>query len=236
VPDHDSQGGIMRGRRVPAVTLAVTVLAGVVLAGVVLAGVVACGGGSAAVFHPAGSLKSQAGRAVPLATPGAQRIGGFTFPAGVSIDFTSPAPADPAKRAIVAGYQDYVLSMWAGVLSHGSNTTYTSDAAGSALTFVSRAVARYRGPSRTVRGTIQYSATRVTAVYFGSGASVYSCVDASAFHEVNARTGTQVGPALPARPARYLEEVSEGRRSDGTWFVNRSISYPASSTQGAMCR
>jgi hypothetical protein len=201
----------------------------------VLAGVAACGGGSGAVFHPAGSLSSQPGQVAPAA-PASQHIGGFTFPAGVSIDFTSPAPASPARRAIVAGYQDYVLSMWAGVLSHGTNTAYTSDAAGTALTFVSRAVARYHGRSRTVRGTIQYSSTQVTGVYFGSGASVYSCVDASAFHDVNAKTVAKAGPALPARPQRYLEEVSEGRRSDGTWFVNRSVTYPVTSIQGAMCR
>jgi hypothetical protein len=61
-------------------------------------------------------------------------------------------------------------------------------------------------------------------------------VDATAFHDVNAQTGAKVGAALPARPVRYLETVSEGRRSDGTWFVNRSVTYPASGAHGAMCR
>jgi len=45
-----------------------------------------------------------------------------------------------------------------------------------------------------------------------------------------------VGPALPARLTRYLENVAEGKRSDGTWFVSRLAVYPAASTQGAMCR
>lgn len=210
--------------------------AAAILAVGVLAGVAACGSGSAAVFHPAGSLASQPGRAAPLPTSTAQRLDGFTFPAGVSIDFTSPAPADPSRRAIVAGYQEYVLSMWAGVVSHGRNAAYAGQAVGNALTFVRREVARYRGRGRTVRGTIRYSGTRVTGVYLGTGASVITCVDASAFHDVNAKTGATVGPALPARPARYLEEVSEGRRGNGTWFVNRLVVYPASSTQGAMCR
>ena len=214
----------MRGQGALAAVLAVSVLAGAM----------ACGSGSAAVFHPAGSLSSQPAQAAPL--PGPQRIDGFTFPAGVSIDFTSPAPADPAQRAIVAGYEDYILSMWAGVVSHGRNAAYAGRAVGNALAFVQREVARFRSPGRTVRGTVRYFATRVTAVYFGNGASVISCVDASAFRDVNARTGATMGRALPARPARYLEEVSEGRRSDGTWFVNRSVTYPASSTQGAMCR
>jgi hypothetical protein len=202
----------------------------------VLAGVAACGSGSAAVFHPAGSLSSQPVQAAPLATSTAQRLDGFLFPAGVSIDFTSPAPADPTRRAIVAGYQEYVASMWAGVVSHGRNTAYAGQATGDALTFVRREVARYRGAGHTVKGTIQYSGTRVSAVYLGTGASLLSCVDAAAFHDVNARTGATVGPALPTRPARYLEAVSEGRRSNGTWSVNRLVVYPASSTQGAMCR
>jgi hypothetical protein len=210
--------------------------AAAILAVPILAGVAACGSGSAAVFHPAGSLASQPGQAAPLPTSTAQRLDGFTFPAGVSIDFTSPAPAAPSRQAIVAGYQDYVLSMWAGVVSHGKNTAYAGHAVGNALTFVRREVARYRGPGRTVKGTIQYSGTRVTGVYLNTGASVITCVDAAAFHDVNARTGATVGPALPARPVRYLEAVSEGRRSNGTWFVNRSVVYPASSTQGAMCR
>jgi hypothetical protein len=220
------QGGTVRGRRGSVTLLAVGVLTGVA----------ACGGGSAAVFHPAGSLSTQSAQAVPLATTAPQRFGGFRFPAGVSIDFTSPAPADPAQRAIVTGYQNYVLSMWAGVLSHGTNTGYASQAAGGALAFVTREVAHYRSAAQTVRGTIKYSGTKVTNVYFGTGASVVTCVDAAAFHDVSTQTGAKVGPALPARPARYLEEVSEGRRSDGTWLVNRSVTYPAASTQGAMCR
>jgi hypothetical protein len=201
-----------------------------------LAGVTACGSGSAAVFHPAGSLATQPAQAAPLATPVGQRFGSFRFPAGVSIDFTSPAPADPSRRAIVAGYQNYVLSMWAGVLTHGSDTAYTNQAIGSALTFVRREVTRYQAPGRTVRGTIQYSRTRITGVYLGNGASVVSCVNATAFHDVSAQTGAALGPALPARPVRYLEAVSEGRRGDGTWFVNRSVTYAASSSQGATCR
>jgi len=198
--------------------------------------VTACGSGSAAVFHPAGSLSTQPAQAAPLATSVGQHFGSFRFPAGVSIDFISPAPGDASRQAIVAGYQNYVLSMWAGVLSHGSDTAYQNQAVGNALTFVHREVARYQTAGRTVRGTIQYSGTRVTGVYFGNGASVISCVDATAFHDVNAQTGARLGPALPARPVRYLEEVSEGRRSDGTWFVNRSVTYAASSPQGATCR
>lgn len=206
-----------------------------ILATAILAGVTACGSGSAAAFQPAGSLSPAP---VPAALPGqaGQRLAGFRFPSNVSIDFTTPAPADPARRAVIDGYRSYVLALWAAVLSHGSNGAYRQLAAGSALGFVRREVARYGTPGTTVRGTIAYNDTRITGLYFGTGADVLACVDASAFHQANARTGAMVGPALPARLTRYLENVAEGKRSDGTWFVSRLAVYPAASTQGAMCR
>lgn len=201
----------------------------------VLAGAVACGSGSAAVFHPAGSLSSASLQA-PLPAPGALHLGSFKFPSDVSIDFTAPAPADAVRRAVMAGYQDYVLSLWAAVLTHGKNTTYLRHAGGSAAGFVRREAARYASPGVSVKGTITYTDTRISGVYFGTGADVLSCVDASAFHQVNAQTGATEGLALPARMTRYLENVAEGRNSDGTWSVTRLAIYPATSTQGAMCR
>jgi hypothetical protein len=216
----------MRGRRGPAA----------ILAAGVLAVVAACGGsGSAAVFRPSGTLSPVPTRA-PLPVPAGPHLGGFRFPVGVSIEFESPAPAEATRRAVISGYQGYVLSLWAAVLSHGTNTAYQQQDAGNAVGFVRHEAARYRLPGATVRGTIDYYGTRVAAIYFGTGADVLSCVDASAFHRVNARTGATMGPALPARLAHYLENVAEGRRPDGTWFVNRLAIYPASSTEGAMCR
>ena len=206
-----------------------------VLAAGALAGVAACGSGSAAAFQPAGSL-SPAPIQAPLPGQAAQRLAGFRFPADVSIDFTTPAPADRARRAVIDGYQNYVLALWAAVLSHGKNNAYQRQATGNALGFVHREVARYGAPGTTVKGTIAYNDTRVAGIYFGTGANVLTCVDASAFHQVNAQTGAAVGPALPVRLTRYLENVAEGKRSDGTWFVSRLAVYPASSTQGAMCR
>jgi hypothetical protein len=201
----------------------------------ILAGVAACGNGSAAAFQPAGSLSPAPVRA-PLPGLAGQRLGGFRFPSDVSIDFTTPAPADPGRRAVIDGYQNYVLALWAAVLSHGDNTAYQRQATGNALVFVHREVARYGAPGTTVKGTIAYHDTKIAGIYFGTGANVLACVDASAFHQVNAHTGATVGPALPARLTRYLENVAEGKRSDGTWFVSRVAVYPASSTQGAMCR
>lgn len=215
----------MRGRR----SLAALVAAGI------LTGAVACGSGSAAVFHPAGSM-SPAAVQPALPGPGGQHLGSFRFPSDVSIDFTTSAPASAVERAVLAGYQDYVLSLWAAVLTHGKNTTYLRHAGGNAAGFVRREAARYASAAMTVKGTISYTGTKISGVYFGTGADVLSCVDASAFHQVNAQTGATEGPALPARLTRYLENVAEGRNSDGTWSVTRLAVYPATSAKGAMCR
>jgi len=215
----------MRGRRGSAALLAAGILAGAV----------ACGSGNAAVFHPAGSM-SPAPVPAPLPGTGAQHLGSFRFPSDVSIDFADPPPASAVQRAVVTGYQDYVLSLWAAVLTHGKNTTYLRHAGGNAAKFVRHQTARYASPGVTVKGTISYTNTKINGVYFGTGADVLSCVNASEFHQVNAQTGATVGPALPARMTRYLENVAEGRNSDGTWSVTRLAIYPATSTQGAMCR
>ena len=215
----------MRGRRGSAALLAAGILAGAV----------ACGSGNAAVFHPGGSVSSAPVQA-PLPGSGGQHLGSFRFPSDVSIDFTAPPPASAVQRAVIAGYQDYVLSLWAAVLTHGKNTTYLRHAGGNAAGFVRHEAARYTSPGVTVKGTISYTGTKITGVYFGTGADVLSCVDASAFHQVNAQTGATEGPALPARLTRYLENVAEGRNSDGTWSVTRLAVYPATSTKGAMCR
>jgi hypothetical protein len=215
----------MRGRRGSAALLAAGILAGAV----------ACGSGNAAVFHPGGSMSPAPVRS-PLPGPGGQRLGSFRFPSDVSIDFTAPAPASAVQRAVIAGYQDYVLSLWAAVLTHGKNTAYLKHAGGNAAGFVRRETARYASQGVTVKGTISYNDTKISGIYFGTGADVLTCVDASAFHQVNAQTGATKGPALPARLTRYLENVAEGRNSDGTWSVTRLATYPATSTQGAMCR
>ena len=122
------------------------------------------------------------------------------------------------------------------MLTHGKNTTYLRHAGGNAAGFVRREAARYASGAVTVKGTISYTGTKISGVYFGTGADVLSCVDASAFHQVNAQTGATEGPALRARLTRYLENVAEGRNSDGTWSVTRLAVYPATSTKGAMCR
>jgi hypothetical protein len=202
-----------------------------ILTGIALAGVAGCGQGSAEVFHPAGSL-------APPAQPGtlgaadATAPGGFRFPAGVSIRFSPALPASAARRAIVTGYQNYVLALWAAVLTHGRDAAYQRLAAGNAAAFVRREAAYFTSHHQGLAGTIRYSAVSVGTVYFGNGATVTSCVDASAFHT----TGPGAGPVFPPRYAHYLEEVAEGRRAGGTWYVAHTESYPASTGKGAMCR
>jgi len=205
----------MRGRRGSAA----------ILAAGVLAGVAACGSGSAAAFQPAGSL-SPAPLQTPLPGQAGQDLGGFRFPSDVSIDFSTPAPADPARRAVIDGYRNYVLALWAAVLSHGKNSAYRRQATGNALGFVRREVARYSAPGTTVKGTIAYSDTRIAGIYFGTGADVLACVDASAFHQVNAQTGAAVGPALPTRLTRYLENWPRGSAATAPGSSAASRSTP----------
>src|SRR5947199_10865015 len=111
----------MRGRRGSAALLAAGILAGAV----------ACGSGSAAVLHPAGSM-SPAPVQAPLPGTGAQHLGSFRFPSDVSIDFADPPPATPVQRPAVTAYQDDVLSLCSAVPTQGKDTTHLGDAGGNA--------------------------------------------------------------------------------------------------------
>jgi hypothetical protein len=200
-----------------------------ILAGIALAAIAACGPGGPQVFHPAGSPPPTA-QADTIRAPATTAPGGFRFPPGVSIEFTSPLPGAADRRAMVASYQNYVLSLWAAVLSHGHDAIYQRLTAGNAQDFIRREVSYFA--HRGIHGSIRYSSTAVSAVYFGHGATVTSCVDSAGFQ----MTGTGAGPVFPAKYARYLEQVAEGQRSDGTWYVAHTESFPASTSEGAMCR
>jgi hypothetical protein len=202
-------------------------------AAILLAGLAACGGGGTPVFHPAGSLAA-GGDPAPAARA-VSAPGGFRFPPSVSVQFGSPLPASGLRRAILAGYQDYVLALWAAVLSHGRDGAYQNQMTGNALRFAQREIA-YFGHRRTVRGTISYFGTTVRSPYSAYGAEVTSCVDASRFSAADARTGAVTGTVFPAKYARYLEDVAEERHPDGTWFVAQIASYPASTSKGAVCQ
>jgi hypothetical protein len=200
-----------------------------ILAGTALAAVAGCSAGSPQVFRPAGHAQPAA-QTDTLKTHATTAPGGFRFPPGVAISFSSPLPASAERRAIVTGYQDYVLSLWAGVLSHGRDTAYRRLASGNAQDFIRQEITFFA--HRGIQGSIRYSQTAVSAVYFGNGATVTSCVDASGFN----MTPAGAGPVFPPKFSRYLEKVAEGRRPDGTWFVAHTESFSASTSEGAMCR
>src|SRR5262249_41336301 len=163
------QGGTMHGRNRLAA----------ILAGTALAGIAGCSAGSPQMFHPAGHAQPAA-QTDTLGTHVTTAPGGFRFPPGVAIGFSSPLPASATKRAIVTGYQDYVLSLWAGVLSHGGDAAYRRLASGNAQDFIRQEITFFA--HRGIQGSIRYSQTAVSAVYFGNGATVTSCVDASGFN------------------------------------------------------
>jgi Bacterial transcriptional activator domain len=112
------------------------------LATAVLVGVTACGSGSATVFQSTGCL-SPAPVRVPLPDQAGQRLAGFRFPSEVSIGFTTPGTAAPARRAVIDDHRNYVLTLWAAVPSHGKHSACQRQAVGSVLAFVRREVARY---------------------------------------------------------------------------------------------
>jgi hypothetical protein len=215
----------MRGLIRPAVTVIAAALAG----GTVLAG---CAGGGGPSFHPSGA---SLGRGAALAAPVATAPGGYQFPAAVSVQFTTPPSGSAVRRAIIPGYRDYVLSLWAAASSHGKDAAYQKLATGNAAAFARREIS-YLAHGRGLSGTIRYYDTTVPKIYYGRGADVTSCVDASRFTVVSTENGKTVGTVFPARYAHYLENTGLARRADGTWFVTQTGAFPASTSEGAMCR
>jgi hypothetical protein len=201
-----------------------------ILAGTALAGVAACSGSGAEVFHPSGS--PPAAQTDTLRTAVTTAPGGYHFPPGVHVGFSTPPPGSATRRAMVTGYENYVLALWAAVLSHGKDAAYQKLTAENALAFVRREVSYFTSHHGRIQGTIRYSGAKVGATYFRTGATVTACVDTSGFRV----TGSAAGPVFPPRYARYLEDVALAKRADGTWYVIHTESFPASTSQGAMCR
>ncbi|HEV2376254.1 MAG TPA: hypothetical protein VGS19_29300 [Streptosporangiaceae bacterium] len=202
----------------------------------VLASVTACATTSAQVFHPAGAVPVSSGG---QGSGGTARVatapGGYRFPASISVEVAAAPAGSSTDSAILTGYQDYVLALWAGVASHGRDSAYHHETSGNASTYVQQEV-RYFSRGRTLQGTIRYSALTVTSVFYGDNANVTACVDTSGFRVVSASTGTLIGPVFPRIYAHYLEDVSEVRGADGTWFVSHTGSFPTSTSEGATCR
>jgi hypothetical protein len=112
------------------------------LATAVLVGVAGCGSGSATAFQPVGCLSPAPARG-PLPDQAGQRLAGFRLPSDISIGLTTPAPAGLARRAVIDGYRNDVLTLRAAMLSHRKHSACQRQAVGSVLAFVRREVARY---------------------------------------------------------------------------------------------
>lgn len=208
-----------------------------------LLGVAACGNHHVAAFHPAGSVSQAASHtAEPSTAPAsaaasaAPGSGGFHFPAGFAITFRAGHAGSAKRRAMIVGYENYVRSFWAAILTHGRDHAYRRYLAGNALTFARKQINYYRSNGQTVTGTARYSGIRVTNVYFGHGAVVQACVDVSGLSRVKTTTGKRVGTVYSRPYLHYLEQVAEGELPGGGWYVLHTGNYPATTSQGAICQ
>ena len=208
-------------------------LSGAVLAVVAVCTVAACaGGGTTSSFVPeGGSSPGNSGTAAssaPLHVPGLRT---FAFPSSVQIEFQTPLPAGGAQRGAVIAYENYIDSMWYAAYKHGANTSYKRYINGNALSFAESVIGEFKS-GYTLRGTIIYSNMSVPDVYFGNGALVESCVNASGLYQVNARTGKVVGTVLSNGYEYYQEQAAAGKRN-GLWTIDHTEAYQANSNASA---
>jgi hypothetical protein len=200
-----------------------------------------CGGGGggrpAAQFTPGGPASpSQAVAASPSPSPSVGN-GGFAFPASVQLTFDTPLPAKGVRRAVMAGYQEYVRSFWYAIYTNGRSHAYAKHMAGNTVTFLRQTIQYNIKHHLTISGTARYFDTSVRQVFSGKGAELISCVDVSGFHDVNAKTGKTVGDVFPRRFMHYEEDVALGRLPGGSgWFVSHTENFPASESRAAQCQ
>jgi len=204
----------------------------VLVAGASLA-VAGCAGKPPQPFVPGGGASSpaaQSGAVGPAGGTAATAVPGlrkFAFPGSVQVQFQTPLPADGAARAAMIGYENYARSLWYAVYTHGSSKAYQQFAGGNALTFIKTLVSQYTADGYTLRGTIVYYDTSVPSVYYGAGALVESCVNASGLYKVNSSTGQVAGTVFSAKFGYYQEQAAAGKKPDGTWWIGHTDSYPA---------
>ncbi|HEY2553371.1 MAG TPA: hypothetical protein VGI64_22630 [Streptosporangiaceae bacterium] len=197
-----------------------------------------CGGGSGGAhadsFTPGGPASS--GPAVAASPSPSANNGGFAFPSSVQLNFDTPLPAKGVRRAVVAGYQEYVRSFWYAIYTNGRSHAYASHLQGNALTFLHQTIQYNIKHHLTISGTARYFDTSVRQVFSGRGAELISCVDVSGFHDVSAKTGKRVGDVFPRRFMHYEEDVALGRLQGGGWFVSHTENFPASESRAAQCQ
>lgn len=151
----------------------------------------------------------------------------FAFPANVRVEFHTPLPASGPRRAAMIGYENYIDSVWYAVYTRGSNTTYQQYVGGNALTFARSLVREFSSDGYRLRGTIVYYDISVPQVFYGAGAVVQSCVDASKFYRVKAATGRVAGTIFSPSYDHYQEQASAGKAAAGFWTVSHTENLPA---------
>jgi hypothetical protein len=193
----------------------------------------ACGTGApspAATFVPLGGGTANATAPVSAPSSAAATTPGlrdFAFPASVKIQFQTPLPASGPQRAAVIAYENYIDSMWHAVYTHGADTTYKKYVFGNALTFAEGEIRSFTTGGDQLSGTITYYDMAVPNVYFGAGAVVSSCVDASQMYMVSQQTGNRAGTLFTGGFNHYQEQAATGKASGGYWIVSHTDNYPA---------
>jgi hypothetical protein len=220
-------------------------LSGFPLAALLVFGAAACGsggssgGGDSGALDPSGATAS-AGAPVTAVSPVATAKGAavsmvpsFAFPAGVQVQFQTPLPASGPQRAAMIGYESYVDSLWDAVASRGSHTEYRQYLGGNALTFADKLIHEFKTGDYKLSGTVVYFDISVPKVFYGDGAVVQSCVDASALDMVNAKTGKTAGTVFDSSYQHYQEQAADGKSKSGYWTVSHTENFPASSGASA---
>jgi len=223
-------------------------LSGASLAAFLLLGAVACssaggsGGGDSGALDPSGATPAASAGGIaasPVATTAgvagvaASGLRSFAFPAGVQVQFQTPIPASGPQRAAMIGYENYVDSLWYAVASRGSHTEYRQYMGGNALTFADKLIAEFKTGDYKLSGTVVYFDISVPQVFYGDGAVVQSCVDASGLHMVNAKTGKTAGTVFDPSYQHYQEQAADGKSKAGYWTVSHTENFSASSGASA---
>jgi hypothetical protein len=214
-------------------------LTGVSVAVFLVLGAVACGsgggtGGESGVLDPSG-VTSSANAAGTVASPAATTSGSasglrsFPFPAGFQVQFQTPLPATGTQRAAMIGYENYVDSLWDAVASRGADTEYRQYMGGNALTFANSLISEFKNGDDKLSGTVVYFDTSVPQVFYGAGAVVQSCVDASGLNIVNAKTGKTTGTVFDSSYQHYQEQAAAAKSKAGSWTVSHTENFPVSS-------
>lgn len=187
------------------------------------------GGQPAATFTPEGDNSSAQPTAAAQPAGNTPGLRSFAFPSTIQVQFQTPLPASGAQRAAVIGYENYIDSMWYAVYTHGANTAYTKYVFGNALNFAQAEIKAFASSGYQLKGTLVYYDTSVPQVYFGAGAVVDSCVDASQMNVVDEHTGAPVKPLFTGGYDNYQEQAAAGKSDAGYWVVSHTDNYPSTS-------